>query len=192
MSFATVSIGTRPDQDVALAIFVIEQAGIDGSSEAGVIQFEAKISTTFAGTLGPSCANFCTADKDTVAWSVIASCANVGDDAYAFCLDAERNDFSGVFVDAVLLESADGSHFKSPFCFRCRTMRSRWRSKGQRRLPPHPCDRSTAEDGKDWFCCFVRNVGSPTGEESKSEPLRPRQSRQQPIFGQIKPDEETV
>ena len=30
MSFATVPIGTRPDQDVAFAIFVIEEVGIDG------------------------------------------------------------------------------------------------------------------------------------------------------------------
>ncbi len=47
MLFATMPIGTRPDQDVALAIFVIEEVGIDGSCKAGITQFETKIVTAF-------------------------------------------------------------------------------------------------------------------------------------------------
>ena len=39
---------------------------------------------------------------------------------------------------------------------------------------------------------FREECRLPSGEESQSEPLRPRQSRRQPILGQIRPDEETV
>ncbi len=62
ISFATVPIGTRPDQDAALTIFIVEEVGIDGSCKAGIIQFEAKIVATFAGLLGLGSLNFCTAD----------------------------------------------------------------------------------------------------------------------------------
>ena len=55
------------------------------------------------------------ADQDAVGGRVLARGTQVGDDAHALGLQAEGEDFAGVF-GAGLLEGADGRHVLSPFC----------------------------------------------------------------------------
>src|SRR5487761_2158715 len=111
-SFAPATGGARPDQRVAFAVLVVEEVGVDGGVEAGIVQFEAEVFAALVGALGPGGADLGATDHHAVAGGVLAGSAQVGDDAHALGLDAEGDDVAGELVRAGLLEGADGCHVK--------------------------------------------------------------------------------
>src|SRR5258708_38869583 len=88
----SVTVGpaaARPDQAEGLAAFVIEEVGVDRRGEARIVQLDREGIAAFAGALRPGGADLGAADKDPVAWRVVAGPAGLRNDADAFCLDAE-------------------------------------------------------------------------------------------------------
>src|SRR5262249_7727230 len=106
----------RPDQAEGLAAFVIEEVGVDRRGEAWIVELDRQVIAAFVGTLRPGGADLGTADKDPVAWRVVAGPAGLRNDADAFGLDAEGDDLALELV-AGLLEGTDGCHVVSPWLF---------------------------------------------------------------------------
>lgn len=52
-SVAVPTVGTRPDQTEALALFIGEEVGEDRCGEARIVELEAKIIAALVGALGP-------------------------------------------------------------------------------------------------------------------------------------------
>ena len=142
------TVGTGPDQRVALAVLVVEKVGVDRGVEARIVQLQAQILAALVGAFGPGGADFRAADHNTVAGGVLAGGAQVGDDAHAFRLNAEGDDVAGELVRAGLFEAADGRHVEiSIFGFEpapCGLDGDRPAGGDRRRIA---CDRSKAEDG---------------------------------------------
>src|SRR5882724_9951740 len=136
----------RPQQGVAFATLVVEQVGVDGRREGGIVELERKVVATFLGALRPGGADLGSADEDSVAWSFVVGWAGFRDDADAFGLQAEGDDLALEIVSD-LLERTDGSHVTSPVCVSSpRPPRPRWRSTGRGRSATHPKGWSAAED----------------------------------------------
>src|SRR5438445_11808537 len=112
-SVAVAAAGARPDEAEAFAFLVVEEVGVDRSVEARVVQLETEIGAALVGGLGPGGADLGSADKDAVAWGVLADLAALGDAADGLGLKAPGEDFAGEFV-AGLFEGADGRHGSSP------------------------------------------------------------------------------
>src|SRR5258707_13158727 len=84
----------RPQQGLALATFVIEQVRVDRGVEGGVVEFEREIISAFLRALRPACSDLGAAHKDAVARSLVVAGIALGDDADAFGLQAEGDDFA--------------------------------------------------------------------------------------------------
>src|SRR5258708_34352194 len=80
------------------------------------IELDREVIAALAGALRPRGADLCAADKDPVAWRVVAGPAGLRNDADAFGLDAEGDDLALELV-AGLLEGTDGCHVVSPWLF---------------------------------------------------------------------------
>src|SRR5579883_2094889 len=139
-SVAVGPAAARPDQAEGLAAFVIEEVGVDRRGEARIVELDREVIAALAGALRPCGADLCAADKDPVAWCVLAGPAGLRNDADAFGLDAEGDDLALELV-AGLLEGPDGCMSFLLGCSSPRPSRPRWRS------TPHPLGRSAAEDG---------------------------------------------
>src|SRR5258708_11607585 len=112
----SVAIGpaaARPDQAEGLAAFVIEEVGVDRRREARIVELDREVIAALAGALRPRGADLGTADKDPVAWRVVAGPVGLRNDADAFGLDAEGDDLALELI-AGLLEGTDGCHVVSP------------------------------------------------------------------------------
>src|SRR5690625_5069652 len=160
VSVAAATVGTGPDKREGLAVFLVEEVGVDRGVEARIVQLEAQIVAALVRALGAGGADLGAADQDPVAGGVVAGGAQVGGDAHAFGLDAEGDDVAGEFVRAGLLEGADGCHCKSPFSVsEPAPLRPRWRSTGRRRTQAHPRTAGgwTAQEKLSWL---ARNGGS--------------------------------
>ena len=114
-SVAVGAAGPGPDEGVAVAVLVIEEVGVDRGGEARIVELEPEIGAALVRSLGPGGPDLGAADEDPVGGSVFGGAAGVGDDADGLGLDAEGDDFAGIF-GAGLLEGADGSHVVSPDC----------------------------------------------------------------------------
>src|SRR5262249_59995684 len=115
-SVAVGPAAPRPDQAEGLAAFVIEEVGVDRRGEARIVELDREVIAALAGALRPGGADLCAADKDPVAWRVVAGPTGLWNDADAFGLDAEGDDLALEFV-ARLLEGTDGCHVVSPWLF---------------------------------------------------------------------------
>src|SRR6266481_7498201 len=108
-SVAVRPAAARPDQAEGLAAFVIEQVGVDRRGEARIVELDREVIAALAGALRPGGADLCAADKDPVARRVVAGPVHFRNDADAFGLDAQGDDFPLQLV-AALLEGTDGCH----------------------------------------------------------------------------------
>lgn len=57
-SVAIATVGTAPDEVEPLAVFLVEEVGIDRSGEARIVQFEAEIVAALIGLLRPGGTDF--------------------------------------------------------------------------------------------------------------------------------------
>lgn len=105
---ATVRAG--PDKREALAAFVVEEVGVDGSGEARIVELEAEIVAALVRALGPGRADLRLAGEHAVRGGVLAGAVFLGDDPDVLRLDREGDDLAGVFARGRLLEGSDGSH----------------------------------------------------------------------------------
>src|SRR6185437_16512769 len=113
----------RPEQGKAFASLVVEQVGVDGRREGGIVKLEGEVVATFLGALRPGGADLdITAHENAVARSFVVGGVGFRDDADAFSLEAEGGDVA-VVVISNLLERTDGSHVTSPVLFRARDHR---------------------------------------------------------------------
>src|SRR5260221_361596 len=115
-SVAVRPAAARPDQAEGLAAFVIEEVGVDRRGEARIVELDREVIAALVGALRPGGADLCAADKDPVAWRVVAGPVGLRNDADAFGLDAEGDDLALELV-AGLLEGTDGCHVVSPWLF---------------------------------------------------------------------------
>src|SRR5258707_11125467 len=115
-SVAVGPAAARTDQDEGLAAFVIEEVGVDRRGEAWIVELDREVIAALAGALRPGGADLGTADKDPVAWRVVAGPVGLRNDADALGLDAEGDDLALELV-AGLLEGTDGCHVVSPWLF---------------------------------------------------------------------------
>src|SRR5882762_7067837 len=178
----------RPQQGVAFATLVVEQVGVDGRREGGVVELEREIVATFLGALRPGCADLGSAHKDSVARSFVVGGAGFRDDADAFGLQTEGDDLALEIV-ADLLERTDGSHVTSPVCVSSpRPPRPRWRSSGRGRSATHPPSgpqRSGGRRRRDFLAS--RGMGVAQGKKVSSDGVAAQTIEAQPVFGQIEP-----
>src|SRR6267154_709873 len=146
-SVAVGPAAARPDQVEGLAALVIEEVGVDRRGEARIVELDREIIAALVGALRPGGADLCAADKDPVAWSVVAGPAGLRNDADAFGLDAQGDDLALELI-AGLLEGPDGCHVGFSLAVRARDHRGLdgdRQTAGDRRRTPW--GRSTAEDG---------------------------------------------
>src|SRR5258708_530568 len=120
-SVAVRPAAARPDQAEGLAALVIEEVGVDRRGEARIVQLDREVIAALVGALRPGGADLGAADKDPVAWRVVAGPVGLRNDADAFGLDAEGDDFALELV-AGLLEGTDGCHVVSPWLFQPATI----------------------------------------------------------------------
>src|SRR6266481_3616745 len=116
------------------------------------------------------------ADKDPVAWRVVAGPVGLRNDADAFGLDAEGDDFALELV-AGLLEGTDGCHVVSPWLFEPATIAASMAIDRPQAIDDAPlgagAQRRMAAEGLSWL---ARNGRSP-GEESLATAIAARRSR---------------
>src|SRR5258707_4920100 len=93
-SVAVRPAAARPDQAEGLAAFVIEEVGVDRRGEARIVELDREVVAALVRALRPRGADLGTADKDPVAWRVVARPAGLRNDADAFGLDAEGDDLA--------------------------------------------------------------------------------------------------
>ena len=190
-SVSAAGVGAGPDEARALTVFVIEEVGVDRGGKARIVQLQAQVLAALVRFLRPGGADLGAADQNPVGGRVLTRGPQVGDEAHTLGLQAESEDFAGVF-GAGLLEGADGRHVLSPFCcFGPASLRPRWRSTARRRPLAHPLHGGwTAEEE---LSCPARNDGVRTGRGRKlrrrccAEALEAKTS-----FGQISPSPEVV
>src|SRR5258708_33751015 len=101
-SVAVGPAATRPDQAEGLAAFVIEQVGVDRRGEARIVELDREVIAALVGALRPGGADLRAADKDPVAWRVVAGPVGLRNDADAFCLDPEGEDLALELVAGLL------------------------------------------------------------------------------------------
>jgi hypothetical protein len=180
----------RPDQGVALTVFIVEEVGVDRSGEARIVELDREIIATLVGALGPGGADFSPADEDPVARGVVVGAVGFRNDADAFGLDAERHDLALELV-AGLFEGADVRHDNSPVicCLRVRAHRGLdgdRRAEGDRRRTRQraEAERRTAE-GR--LSCFARNDAAGVRGRKSSVAVASKAIEAQLSFGQITP-----
>src|SRR5712671_2607022 len=172
-SVAVRPAATRPDQAEGLAAFVIEEVGVDWRGEARIVELDREIIAALAGALRPGGADLGAADKDPVAWRVVAAPVGLRNDADASGLDAEGDDLALELVAAGLLEGPDGCHVVFSLAVRARDHRGLdgdRQAAGDRRRTPW--GRSAAEDGggetflarEEWANRGPRALGARSGE----------------------------
>ena len=52
-SVAAAPVGAGPDQREGVAVFIVEEIGVDRSVEARIVELEPEVVAAFAGALGP-------------------------------------------------------------------------------------------------------------------------------------------
>src|SRR3546814_4174202 len=82
----------------ALAVFVIEDVGVDRGGEARIVKLEAQIVAALVRLLGPGGADLGPANHHPVRGGVVVGAAGFGDDAHALGLDAESDDLTDELV----------------------------------------------------------------------------------------------
>src|SRR3546814_13971830 len=83
-----------PDEVEALAVFVIEEVGVDRGGEARIVKLEAQIVAALVRLLGPGGADLGPANHHPVRGGVVVGAAGFGDDAHALGLAAESDDLT--------------------------------------------------------------------------------------------------
>lgn len=83
-SVAISLVGTRPDEDDAFAVFVVEQVGEDPSVEARVVRLDGKIVVALVGALRPGAPDLGSAHINLVAAGVVVGAGGLGCDAMAY------------------------------------------------------------------------------------------------------------
>src|SRR5260370_24542015 len=116
-SVAVGPAAARPDQAEGLAVFVIEEVGVDRRGEARIVELDREVIAALAGALRPRGTDLGAADKHPVARCVVARPAGLRNDTDAFGLDAQGDDLALELVAAGFLEGTDGCHFVSPWLF---------------------------------------------------------------------------
>src|SRR3546814_14174374 len=90
----------------ALAVFVIEEVGVDRGGEARIVKLEAQIVAALVRLLGPGGADLGPANHHPVRGGVVVGAAAFGDDAHALGLDGESDVLTDELVFGGLLECA--------------------------------------------------------------------------------------
>src|SRR5579885_1541596 len=182
-SVAVGPAAASPDQAEGLAAFVIEEVGVDRRGEARIVELDREVIAALAGALRPCGADLCAADKDPVAWCVLAGPAGLRNDADAFGLDAEGDDLALELV-AGLLEGTDGCHVVSPWLFEPATIAASMAIDRPQAIDAAPlgagAQRRMAAKGLSWLARNGRSrgpracgVASP-GEESLAAAIAAR------------------
>src|SRR5271165_1979029 len=170
--FGSVSVlpaGAGPNEGVTVAVFVVEEVGVDRRIEARIVQLDREVVAALVGALRPGGPDLGAADIDPMAGGVVVGAVGLGDDADVLGLDAEGDDLA-LELAAGLLEGTDVGHVTSPWLFRARDHRGLdgdLQAGGDRRRT-RPAGRSAAEDGGGAsFLASARNGRRP-GEESRA------------------------
>src|SRR5262252_1839431 len=175
-SVAVVLAAAGPDQAEGLAAFVIEEVGVDRRGEARIVELDREVIAALVGALRPRGADLCAADKDPVAWRVVAGPVGLRNDADPFGLHAEGDDLALELV-AGLLEGTDGCHVVSPWLFEPATIAASMAIDRPQAIDAAPlgagATRRMAAAGLSWL---ARNGRSP-GEESLTAAIAVRRSR---------------
>src|SRR5258708_10415111 len=100
-------LGPRPDEGVALALFVVEDVRVDRSVEARIVELDREVVALFGGAFGPGGANLGPADKSAVARGVLVGPVGFGDEADVLGLEADGDDFSDDIAGFASGEGAD-------------------------------------------------------------------------------------
>src|SRR5215467_7759782 len=185
-SVAVGPAAARPDQAEGLAAFVIEEVGVDRRGEARIVELDRQVIAALVRALRPGGADLGAADKDPVAWRVVAGPGGLRNDADAFGLDAEGDDLALELV-AGLLEGTDGCHVVSPWLFEPATIAASMAIDRPQAIDAAPvgagAQRRMAAEGLSWLARNGRRrgpracgVASP-GEESLAAAIAPRRSR---------------
>src|SRR6267154_4073471 len=166
-SIAVGPAAARPDQAEGLAAFVIEEIGSDRRGEARIVELDREVIAALAGALRPGGADLGAADKDPVAWRVVAGPVGLRNDADAFGLDAEGDDLALELI-AGLLEGPDGCHVVFSLAVRARDHRGLdgdRQAAGDRRRTPR--GRSAAEDSSGGTFLAREEWAHPRGRKSR-------------------------
>src|SRR5258707_3030416 len=185
-SVAVGPAAARPDQAEGLAAFVIEEVGVDRRGEARIVELDREVIAALAGALRPGGGDLGAADKDPVAWRVVAGPAGLGNDADAFGLDAEGDDLA-LELGAGLLEGTDGCQVVSPGLFEPATIATSMAIDRPQAIDDAPlgagAQRRMAAERLSWLARNGRSrgpracgVASP-GEESLAAAIAARRSR---------------
>src|SRR5258708_25129954 len=180
-SVAVRPAATRPDQAEGLAAFVIEEVGVDRRGEARVVELDREIIAALVGALRPGGADLCAADKDPVAWRVLAAPVGLRNDADASCLNAQGDDLALELVVARLLEGTDGCHVVSPWLFEPATIAASMAiDRPQAIDAAPPWGRSAAEDGGGETFLAREEWAQPGSPRLRGSKPRGRKSRRRP------------
>src|SRR5258708_2190208 len=175
-SVAVGPAAARPDQAEGLAAFVIEEIGVDRRGEARIVELDREVIAALAGALRPGGADLGAADKDPVAWRVVAGPVGLRNNADAFGLDAEGDDLALELV-AGLLEGTDGCHVVSPWLFEPATTAASMAIDRPQAIDDAPLGAGAQRRmAAERLSCLARNGRSP-GEESLTAAITARRSR---------------
>src|ERR1700738_1744906 len=89
---AVLLAAAGPDEGEGLAVWVVEEVGVDRSGEARIVQLDREVVAALVGALRPGGSDLGSADEDPMAGSVVVGPVGLRDDAHALCLDAQGSD----------------------------------------------------------------------------------------------------
>src|SRR5882757_5872340 len=91
-----------PDEGEGLGVFIVEEVGVDRGVEARIVELDREIIAALVGALRPGGTDLGATDVDPVARSVLVGPVGLGDDADAFGLEAQGDDFALEFLAGLL------------------------------------------------------------------------------------------
>ena len=133
---ASIPVGARPDQLVAVLAFDLGERCVDRGGEARIVQLDREIVAILLGALLPGRTELDVTGVDTEVRALVGGVLDAGDAS----LDVEGEGADRA-VEAVFGggECTDGCHFHVPFVgFGPRPSRPRWLSQGLETIEPHP------------------------------------------------------
>ena len=178
----------RPDQ--AVAIVRVDQAGVDRSREARVVQLDRQIVAVLAGGLLPGGAEFGGAGEDAEVGRLVVVVLLRGPQLGRFDVQGQGLDGPAERAVVLLVEGTDGGPGSLSCLTSGRAYRGlEWRSTGRGAVDPagEAPQRQRRTAGPE----FLVSRGRPkAGEESQASPLRWADGAKGPApLGQIRPGE---
>src|SRR6266699_5121028 len=160
-----------PDEVVALAVFGLDQAGIDRRVEARIVQLDREIfALRLAGGLLPGCTKIRSTREDAEVGAALAIALR-GDELHGLDVEAQGLDRAGEAVLG-LGEGADGCHCRVPFSNRAAPIATSMVVVRPGTIGPHPKGTASAPDGRRRLFCFAMQSAARAAEKSWRRLLR--------------------